>query len=153
MHDRKSQTSSESERPKDPKDRACLLLVDDDPNVCRALSRLFRPLGFRTVIAHDADQALNFLSGSEVNIIITDMRMPGKSGKELLEEVSQKYPNIHRILLTGYADLKDTTSAIQTGLVDDLLTKPWEVEHIEACVLKAQREPRDRETSNSSTSP
>jgi len=128
------------------KEKACLLLVDDDPNVCRALSRLFRPLGFRTVIAQSAEQALNFLSGIEADIIITDMRMPGKNGRQLLEEVSRRYPHIHRILLTGYADLKETTDAIRAGLVDDFLTKPWEVEHIEKCVLKAEKTAHMRRT-------
>jgi len=122
-----------------PKDLGVhLLFVDDDPNVCRALWRVFRPHGFQMHAAHNADEALRIFQELSVDILITDMRMPGRSGAELLAQISESHAHTHRILLTGYADLRETTQAVRHGLVDDFLTKPWEPQQIEECVLRTR---------------
>lgn len=116
-----------------------LLFVDDDANVCRALWRIFRPRGFTMHSAYTGEQALRYLDEYEIDVLITDMRMPGMSGAELLEIVTYDYPTTHRILVTGYAGLRETTHALRYGFVDDFLTKPWEPNQIEECVLRTRQ--------------
>lgn len=119
--------------------RSVLLLVDDEPNVCSALARLFRPRGFDVLVAHDAETALEKMDSRPVDIVITDMRMPGRSGVDLLQDVATRHPAAYRILLTGYANLADTKRARELGLVQHFMTKPWEIDEIERCVIEASK--------------
>ena len=116
-----------------------LLLVDDERNVGLALRRHFEPLGYLTRMASNGQEALAALAVSKIDVLITDMHMPVMNGAELLQEVTEKYPEVARVLLTGYADLQLTTRALRDGLTDHYLTKPWEPEQLEQCIESALR--------------
>lgn len=117
--------------------RHTVLLVDDEPNVLSALRRHFIRLRHYSVLeAQSAPAALVILAEHPVHVIITDMRMPVMSGADLLRVVAQRWPTIARVLLTGYADLSVTTTAIREGLLDHL-TKPWEPQELLDCVEQA----------------
>ena len=102
-----------------------VLCVDDEPNILSALRRLFRSSGYRIVLAGDGPQALDVLAREHVDLIISDMRMPGMDGSQLLEQVRQRWPAITRVLLTGYADVKSTIAAINRGEIYRYVNKPW----------------------------
>jgi response regulator RpfG family c-di-GMP phosphodiesterase len=102
-----------------------LLAVDDEPNILAALRRLFRATGWRILTAGHAEEALALLGAEPVDAVVSDMRMPGMDGVQLLERVSQGWPRTARLLLTGQADLGSTIAAINRGQLHRYITKPW----------------------------
>lgn len=103
-----------------------ILCVDDEPNIVAALRRLFRSSGYQVLTATSGAEALALLAQEPVNLIISDMRMPGMDGAQLLETVRNGWPQTTRVLLTGYADMKSTVAAINSGEVYRYVTKPWD---------------------------
>ncbi len=116
---------------------ATLLLVDDEENILSALRRLFRPAGYRILTAQDGMQGLEVLAKESVDLVISDMRMPGMDGAKFLEEVARRWPETVRILLTGYADLTSTISAVNKGRIYCYISKPWEDSDIKVAVQHA----------------
>lgn len=102
-----------------------VLAVDDEPNILAALRRLFRATGWRILTAGNAQEALALLTIEPVNAVLSDMRMPGMDGVQLLEKVRLGWPHIARLLLTGQADLGSTIAAINRGGLHRYITKPW----------------------------
>jgi len=102
-----------------------VLAVDDEPNILAALRRLFRATGWRILTAGNAQEALALLALEPVNAVLSDMRMPGMDGVQLLEKVRLGWPHVARLLLTGQADLGSTISAINRGWLHRYITKPW----------------------------
>ncbi|MFT5451218.1 MAG: response regulator RpfG family c-di-GMP phosphodiesterase [Enterobacterales bacterium] len=105
---------------------ATLLLVDDESNILSSLRRVFRPEGYTILTATSGAEALKILQKSNVDLIISDMRMPEMDGSVFLSKVAKQWPDIIRILLTGYADMTSTISAINEGKIFQYISKPWE---------------------------
>lgn len=103
-----------------------LLFVDDEQNVRAALTRLLRPDGYRILSAESAERGLELLATNAVDLVIADQRMPGTGGVEFLSRVKDLYPDTVRIVLSGYADLKSVTDAINLGAVHKYFSKPWD---------------------------
>jgi YesN/AraC family two-component response regulator len=78
------------------------------------------------LFASSGEKALEIMQQNDVHLIISDMIMPAMSGAELLEKVATFYPNSYRILLTGYADMESTVSAINKGIILKYIQKPWD---------------------------
>lgn len=114
-----------------------LLLVDDEENILSALRRLFRPAGYHILTAPDGMQGLEVLAKESVDLVISDMRMPGMDGAKFLEEVAKRWPDTVRILLTGYSDLTSTISAVNKGRIYCYISKPWEDNDIKLAVQNA----------------
>ena len=102
-----------------------VLCVDDEPNIVAALRRVFRGSGHRVLTATSGAAALVLLEAETVELVITDMRMPEMDGAQLLAQVRQRWPDIGRVLLTGYTDMASTVAAINLGEVYRYLSKPW----------------------------
>lgn len=103
-----------------------VLLVDDEPSVLSALRRLFRPCGYTTLQATSGADGLNLLKTHQVDLVISDMRMPEMDGAQFLEQVRKFDESISRIILTGYADIGSTIAAINHGAVHRYIAKPWD---------------------------
>lgn len=103
-----------------------LLAVDDEPNILAALRRVFRATGWRILTAAHAQEALALLATEPVDAVLSDMRMPGMDGVQLLERVSEGWPRTARLLLTGQADLASTIDAINRGRLHRYIAKPWD---------------------------
>ena len=103
-----------------------LLFIDDEANILSALKRLFRPLGYTILAAENGADALALLEKEPVDLVISDMRMPQMNGAELLEQVRSRWPDVVRILLTGYSDLDSTIAAINRGEIYRYISKPWD---------------------------
>ena len=116
---------------------ATLLFVDDEPNILSALRRLFRPLGYKIHTAGGGAEGLTLLEQEPVDLVISDMRMPGMDGAQFLEQVRQKWPDTMRILLTGYADVSSTIAAINKGEIFRYVAKPWNDDDIVLLVKQA----------------
>ena len=103
-----------------------VLCVDDEGNILSALKRVLRSAGYCVVTAGDAVQALRRLHEMPIDVVISDMRMPGMDGAALLEQVQQHWPGVARLLLTGHADMGSTIAAINRGRIFRYLQKPWD---------------------------
>ena len=116
---------------------ATLLFVDDEPSILSALRRLFRPHGYRILIAEGGAAGLAILEQETVDLIISDMRMPEMDGATFLKEARKRWPNTMRILLTGYADVTSTVAAINDGEIYRYIAKPWDDNEIVNTVREA----------------
>ncbi len=114
-----------------------ILLVDDEPNILRALSRVLRKDGYRILLAESADEAFKLLALNDVQLIISDQRMPKITGTEFLSRVKTIYPHTIRIVLSGYTDLKSVTDAVNQGSIYRFLTKPWDDEALREEIRRA----------------
>ncbi len=103
-----------------------LLFVDDEPSILSSLRRLFRPHGYRILTAEGGAQGLEILQQEQVDLVVSDMRMPEMDGAKFLEQVRARWPRIVRLLLTGYADVGSTIAAINRGEIYRYIAKPWE---------------------------
>jgi signal transduction histidine kinase len=88
------------------------------------------------VTASSGEEALAILAAEQVALIITDQRMPGMSGTELLAETTRDYPNLVRVVLTGYTDVETLVGAINGGRVYHFLSKPWETRELRQVVRR-----------------
>ncbi len=114
-----------------------ILVVDDEPDNLDLLYRTFYR-DYKVLRATSGPAALDLLSQEgEVAVIISDQRMPMMSGTEFLSLTATQYPDIIRIILTGYTDVEDLVEAINAGKVFKYVTKPWEAEELKAVVRQA----------------
>lgn len=101
-----------------------VLYVDDEENNLNAFKASFRRY-FNIHTALSAAEATAILSANEIHVLITDQRMPGTLGTELLAQVVKDYPDQIRILLTGFSDIDAIKDAINRGQIYHYLQKPW----------------------------
>ncbi|MCF6281398.1 MAG: response regulator [Candidatus Polarisedimenticolaceae bacterium] len=119
-----------------------LLLVDDEEAVLRSLKRLFRATGYDIYTTTSGEDALKLLAQRPIDIIISDMRMPGMSGAEFLAHAAKEWPDTIRMVLTGYADLNKTISAINSGHIYRYFSKPWDEEDMRLSLHRAAEQVR-----------
>lgn len=103
-----------------------LLFVDDEKQILKAIRRLFLETDYCVYTADSGDEALKILDDTKVDLIVADMRMPAMDGYELLKRVKQKHPSTIRLILSGYAEEKLITGALQNNLAKLYLFKPWD---------------------------
>lgn len=124
-------------RPLPGKQKPKLLVVDDEPDNLDLLYRSFYR-EFQVLRANSGFEALDILEAQQdIAVIISDQRMPGMSGTEFLSRTATQYPNIIRIILTGYTDVEDLVEAINEGRVFKYVTKPWDDEDLKTVVRQA----------------
>lgn len=116
---------------------ATVLFVDDESSILSALRRLFRPQGYKVLLAESGAQALEILAREPVDLVLSDMRMPGMDGAQLLAAVRERYPKTMRLLLTGYADINSTIAAINQGEIQRYISKPWDDHEVLLAVKEA----------------
>ena len=114
-----------------------LLVVDDEPDNLDLLYRTFHR-EYKVLRADNGPEALEILANEkDVAVIISDQRMPLMSGTEFLSLTATQYPDIIRIILTGYTDVEDLVEAINAGKVFKFVTKPWNADELKAVVGQA----------------
>ncbi len=112
-----------------------ILVVDDEKDILEALYDTFVDK-YIVHMANSAEEALEILKETHVDLIMSDQRMPNVTGVELLARVESEYPKLGKILLTGYSDLPAVVDAINKGSVDKYLSKPWDQEELLHVVLE-----------------
>jgi signal transduction histidine kinase/class 3 adenylate cyclase len=111
-----------------------ILVVDDEPDNLDLLYRTFHR-EYKVLRAENGPTALDILDREgDIAVIISDQRMPMMSGTEFLSQTAKKYPDIIRIILTGYTDADDLVEAINSGKVFKYVTKPWDDEELSQVV-------------------
>ena len=107
-----------------------LLLVDDEPNILSSLRRLLRNEGYKLHLANSGEEALETLKHEQIDLVVSDGRMPGMSGTELLKRIKSLYPDTLRIILSGYTDVGELAKAINEGEAYRYILKPWNDEEL-----------------------
>lgn len=118
--------------------KCSLLVVDDEPSILETLKLLLTP-EFDVLTADCADAAQQIFAQREIDILLTDQKMPRVSGVQLLEWVKDKSPRTIRLMMTGFAELEETISAINRGQVFRFLLKPWQPEHLQDVLRTAAK--------------
>ena len=103
-----------------------LLIVDDEPSIRRSLERLLRPEGYRIYSAENADAATTILESDDVDVILCDQDMPGKSGTEFLQETARRFPQQRRLMISGRFQSEDVAVAMDAGAIHKFMMKPWD---------------------------
>ena len=124
-----------------------IFLVDDDDGSREAMAKTLERVGYNVRAFPDAQEALDRMrSGDPVDVVVSDVRMPGMDGYELLRQVRAEWPGLPFLLVTAFADVEDAVAALQGG-ADDYLTKPVKVQELRQRV-QLQLERRALSTEN-----
>jgi DNA-binding NtrC family response regulator len=110
---------------------ARILIVDDEVHVVGALRRLLRREGFSIEVALNGQEAIEKLATFEADVVISDFRMRGMNGLELLGQVLRIAPRAARVLISGHADL---SGGSQSGVISHFISKPWDDDRLVADV-------------------
>ena len=111
-------------------------IVDDDASIRWVLERALKQAGMTPIAFEDADSALSALRRGEPDVLITDIRMPGKSGLDLLDEVRTRRPRLPVIVMTAHSDLDSAVAAYQGGAFE-YLPKPFDIDQAVELVRRA----------------
>jgi signal transduction histidine kinase len=104
--------------------KPCLLVVDDEPDLVQSVKDLLR-FDYRVLGATRASEGLRIMSAENVQIVMSDQRMPEMTGVEFLSNLKETHPDTVRLLFTAYADLSAVIDAINQGSVYRYISKPW----------------------------
>lgn len=113
-----------------------LLIIDDEKNIREGLGANFEMEGYNVKLAENGQQGLEFISKGDIDLIITDLRMPGISGEEVLRKVTTETPGIPVIVLTGHGSIDSAVDAMRNGAYD-FLTKPLNLDQLTMIVKRA----------------
>jgi len=122
-------------RAQEPRPRRHILIVDDEDYILALMEEVLRILGYQPLAAANAKQALQILAMQPVDLVITDMEMPGVSGINLLQQVKQTHPSIPVVLITGYGPERAARVAEECG-ADGFLGKPFHIEDLRFCISR-----------------
>jgi len=115
-----------------------ILTIDDEENIRNGLADNFELEGYNVLQAPNGKEGLELIAKGGVDVVITDLRMDGISGEEVVRQVTTKHPGIPIIVLTGHGSIDDATTAIKAGAFD-FLTKPLDLDHLNIVVKNALR--------------
>jgi response regulator RpfG family c-di-GMP phosphodiesterase len=116
--------------------RIRVLFVDDDERILNGLRALFRPQ-FHVFTAENGAAALDLVLKNGIQVVVTDQRMPGMTGVELLRQVRKAAPKTVRLLLSGYSDLAAIVGSVNDGEIFRFVKKPWDNDEIRATLEEA----------------
>ncbi len=120
-----------------PPERPRILIVDDEEAILETMTFTFMDL-YEVFTTSDPAAALGIIEENQpISVVITDQRMPGMTGVELLREVYERFPETVRIILTGFADSEATIKAINDGHIYGYVNKPWEPDELKRIVHRA----------------
>ncbi len=122
-----------------PESKCRLMVIDDEPIVCRRLKQVLEKAGYEVVIFNDGAHAIDELDNSNYDIIVTDLKMEGIDGMKILEAAIEKNPVTKVIMITGFAEMETAKDAFKKG-VFDFISKPVEINVIKDVIKKAEKE-------------
>ncbi|MBU0676026.1 MAG: Flp pilus assembly complex ATPase component TadA [Proteobacteria bacterium] len=133
----KKGTDSEEFSESRPEGGFTILFVDDEPDILKAMMRIFFEENYTILTANNADEALLIMARQKIQLVVSDHRMPGMTGADLLREIKKRWPETIRIMLTGFADILSIMVAVNEGAVFKFITKPWNDEDLRLTVSLA----------------
>ncbi len=137
------------------KAKPTILVVDDDKNTRDGIARAMRR-AYQVLLAADADDAIESLQAESVDLVLSDMRMPGRDGLSLLREIRERFPRVPVVLLTAYGSIETAVESMRDGAVN-FLTKPIRLDNLEqiireTLVQSAQPQPESSQEDGSKVS-
>lgn len=114
----------------------CILTIDDEENIRNGLADNFELEGYDVKEASSGEEGLELIAQGGIDLVITDLRMDGISGSEVVKKVCSEHPGIPVIVLTGHGSIDDATAALKAGAFD-FLTKPLDLDHLNKIVKNA----------------
>ncbi|MEP3382229.1 MAG: sigma-54 dependent transcriptional regulator [Maribacter dokdonensis] len=124
-----------------------ILIVDDDIDILELLQRHLQAMGYHTYKAVSVKEALFILKDTFIDLIITDIQMPEIDGLQLLKFANEHYPEIPKLVVTGYPSVEDSLEVIKSGATD-YLTKPFTKSELKEAIEKAFEQNAHRKNSN-----
>ena len=116
-----------------------LLIVDDEAEICSALSRHFTMLGYHTLTANDGQEALKCFTNRKIDVVLSDIAMPGMDGTELCRAVRKDFPMTRIVMMTGHVTLENALACLRRG-ADDCIFKPFvDFQELEEAVERSVR--------------
>ena len=103
-----------------------ILVIDDDPVVLSQLSRLYEQSGYHVETSGSAEEALEQLAHGRIDFVVTDIKLPGLSGAELIAIMQESYPDVPVLAVTGYLDIDTAVKVLKCGAVD-FVVKPFDL--------------------------
>jgi len=112
-----------------------VLIVDDEARILAALKRSLRREGWEILTADGPQAGLAILASRPVDLVLSDHKMPGMTGSEFLREVSERWPGVVRVLITGWADAVPDIELREIG-IEALIPKPWDDAELKAVLRR-----------------
>ena len=107
-----------------------ILVVDDDNLICQQLERLYQHGGYQVSVTHFAENALQMLEKEDIDLVVTDVQLPGLSGIELTKRIVERWSSVAVIVMTGYAEIDDAVRVLKIG-AGDYIIKPFSASAIQ----------------------
>ncbi len=115
-----------------------ILVVDDEVRLADVLTVALEDLGYQALAAETAAGALDILARESIDLVLTDLRLPGMDGRQLLGEIRKLYPDVPVVMITAFASVRDAVELVKEGAFD-YIAKPFEIEDVAATVFRALR--------------
>lgn len=112
-----------------------ILIVDDDINLCIALKEDLTEVGYSAEYVTNGDSAIAYILNSPVDLILLDLKMPGKDGFDVLKDLHEKSITVKVIVLTAYADVKSAIDSAKLG-ASDFISKPYDFDELLITIRK-----------------
>jgi two-component system NtrC family response regulator len=112
-----------------------ILIVDDDVNLCTMLSEELTEIGYDTYFLTGGERVLDYVQNNTVDLLLLDLKMPGKNGYDVLKELEENNIDIRVIVLTAYADVKSALESAKLGATD-FISKPYDFDDLLITIRK-----------------
>lgn len=112
-----------------------ILIVDDDINLCIALKEELTEVGYSADFVTNGDMVLDYLNSYPVDLLLLDLKMPGKDGFDVLKDLNDKEKKIKVVVLTAYADVKSAIDSAKLG-ASDFISKPYDFDELLITIRK-----------------
>ena len=116
-------------------------IIDDEEVVCRSCERFLKEEGYDVRTAYNGRDGIILIEENNYDIVITDLKMPGMSGMEILEYVKDKYPDIQVIMITGYSTAANAEESVKKGAAD-YIQKPFAPSELLSVVIETSKKIR-----------
>lgn len=113
-----------------------LLIIDDEVEITKALTRQFRR-NYNVFSTTNAEEGFAILEKENIQVVLSDQRMPGMTGTDFFSKIKDKYPDALKLLLTGFSDIEAVINAINEGQVFRYVTKPWNPTELDSIIKEA----------------
>jgi len=114
-----------------------ILCIDDEENILQSFNRTLGMEGFKVLLAGSGQEGLDILRKEKIDLILCDQRMPEMSGFGVLRIAKEEYPEVLRIMLSGYSDFESLVKTINEGEIYRFLSKPWDTEELIKVITSA----------------
>ena len=117
----------------------CILVVDDEIDLATSCQRLLQSKGYEVLLAASAEEAIQVVTGQDVQLVLTDLKMPGMGGMELLRTIRTEHPEVPVVMMTAYSTVEDAVEAMALGAAN-FVPKPFSPDHLLIVLEKALQE-------------